>query len=99
MSIFIKIPPVYWNELRQDYLNFGLTYFYENVFRNGFDEWSKGDIFGIKQANYWKFYEGRLALKGTFPIELVNVSNQSEVIGAPTNLEIFLAGRKTEIEK
>ena len=40
-----KIPAVPLNQLKKDYLNFGLTYFYEFKYPYGFDEWSKNDIF------------------------------------------------------
>lgn len=46
-----KIPIVHLNQFKQDYPNFGLTYFYEYEFPNGSDEWSKDNIFGPKKAD------------------------------------------------
>ena len=72
---------------------------------NDFDEWSKDDIFGPREADHCEFYEGKFDLKGIFPTEQANIvkltkniSNHSEVIDALTNLENLLAGKKTEIE-
>ena len=42
-------------QLKQNYPNFGLTYFYEYKFPNGSSEWSKDNIFGPKEAEQWEF--------------------------------------------
>ena len=47
-----KILSVYLKQFKQDYPNFGLTYFYEYVFPNGFDVWSKDNTFGPKEADH-----------------------------------------------
>ena len=84
-----------------DYPNFGLTYFYKYEFPNGFDKWSKEDIFGPKKADHWDFYEGRFDLMCDFPVELADIldsiknkSNEFEKITTPSNLDTLLAGQK-----
>ena len=44
----LKILPAYLNKLKQDYSDYP-DYFYEYLFPNGFDEWSKDNVFGPKK--------------------------------------------------